>query len=154
MYNFVASISVKLQKCISYLFQLHIMNSGKVWQVESLANLANCLQFVKLKPSKLVVIINNPLADLLIHQTFCQMLEKNKFIKNSPCQTFPLYCILFLCWHNTGCYIYLKNLCLHINELRIHTKLFCIYLVPCIAYRLHVLLSNKLSVFRSTMVYS
>ena len=44
--------------------------SGKVWLVESLANLANRLQFAKLKPSKLVVTIDNPLADLLIRQTF------------------------------------------------------------------------------------
>ena len=34
--------------------------SGKVWWVESLANLANCLQFAKLKPSKVVPTINNP----------------------------------------------------------------------------------------------
>ena len=39
---------------------------GKVWQIE---NLANRLQFTKLKPSKLVVIINIPLADLFIRQT-------------------------------------------------------------------------------------
>ena len=44
--------------------------SRKVWQVESLANLANRLQFAKLKPSKLVVTIDNPLADLFISQTF------------------------------------------------------------------------------------
>ena len=47
-------------------------------------NLANRLQFVKLKPSKLVVTINNPLADLFIRQTFfCQTLEKSKFAKLS-----------------------------------------------------------------------
>ena len=68
------------------------MYTGKVWWVEILANLANCLQFAKLKPSKLVVTIDNPLADLLIRQTFfCQMLEKSKFTKHFPCQTFPLY---------------------------------------------------------------
>ena len=44
--------------------------SGKVWRVESLANLVNCLQFAKLKPSKVVVTINKPLADLFIRQTF------------------------------------------------------------------------------------
>ena len=70
----------------------NIPYSGKVWLVESLANLANHLQFTKLKPSKLVATISNRLADLFICQTiFCQMLEKNKFTKHSPCQTFPLY---------------------------------------------------------------
>ena len=33
--------------------------SQKAWQVESLANMANHLQFAKLKPSKLVVSMNN-----------------------------------------------------------------------------------------------
>ena len=33
-------------------------------------NLVNRLQFAKPKPSKLVVTINNPLADLFIRQTF------------------------------------------------------------------------------------
>ena len=48
--------------------------------------------FAKLKPSKLVVTINNLLADLFICQTFFyQMLEKGKFTKHSPCQTSPLY---------------------------------------------------------------
>ena len=44
--------------------------SGKVWRAESWANLVNCLQITKLKPSKLVAIYNNPLADLFIHQLF------------------------------------------------------------------------------------
>ena len=44
--------------------------SRKVWRVESLANLANRLRFAKLKPSKLVVTINNPLADLFIRKLF------------------------------------------------------------------------------------
>ena len=70
----------------------NILYSGKVWRVESLVNLASCLQFAKLKPSKLVVTINNPLAELFIHRTFfCQKLEKSKFAKHSPRQTFPLY---------------------------------------------------------------
>ena len=57
--------------------------SEKAWQVESLANLVNCLRFAKLKPSKLVVTINNPLADLFICQTISrQMLEKSKFATN------------------------------------------------------------------------
>ena len=66
--------------------------SGKVWRGESLANLANRLRFAKLKPSKLVVTIDNPLADLLICQTFFrQTLEKSRFAKCSARQTFPLY---------------------------------------------------------------
>ena len=44
--------------------------SGKVWQVESLENLANRLRFPKLKPSKVVVTINNPLANLFIRKIF------------------------------------------------------------------------------------
>ena len=44
--------------------------SLKAWQVESLANMANRLQFAKLKPSKLVVLMNNLLVDLFINQTF------------------------------------------------------------------------------------
>ena len=49
---------------------MYIPYSGRDWQVESLANMANHLQFAKLKASKVVVTINNPLADLFIHQTF------------------------------------------------------------------------------------
>ena len=57
-----------------------------------MANLANRPQFAKLKPSKLVLTINNLLADVLIQQTFFrQMLETSEFTKLSPCQTFPLY---------------------------------------------------------------
>ena len=42
--------------------------------------------------TKTVVSINNPLAVLFIRQTFfCQMLEKSKFVKHSPRQTFLLY---------------------------------------------------------------
>ena len=60
-----------------------ILYSGKVWQVESLVNLANRLRFAKLKPSKVVVTINNPLADLFIRQTFFhQTFEKSKFASN------------------------------------------------------------------------
>ena len=37
-------------------------------------------------------LMNNPLADLLIHQTvFCQTPEKGKFAKHSPQQPFSLY---------------------------------------------------------------
>ena len=70
----------------------NIPYSGKVWRGESLANLANRLRFAKLKPSKLVVTIDNPLADLFIRQTFFrQTLEKSRFAKHSARQTFPLY---------------------------------------------------------------
>ena len=42
--------------------------------------------------TKLVVTINNPLADLFIQQTFFhQMLEKSRFAKHSLRQTFLLY---------------------------------------------------------------
>ena len=42
--------------------------------------------------TKLVLTINNLLADLLIRQTFfCQMLETSQFAKLFPRQTFPLY---------------------------------------------------------------
>ena len=70
----------------------HIPYSGKVWQVKSLMNLVNCLKFAKLKPSKVVVTINNPSADLFICQTSShQTLEKSKFAKQSPRQTFLPY---------------------------------------------------------------
>ena len=69
---------------------------------ETLANLANGPWFAKLKPSKLVLIINNLLADLLIRQTFfCQMLETSQFVKLSPCQTFSVDKItVFRCNYN------------------------------------------------------
>ena len=45
-----------------------------------MANLANRPKFAKLKPFKLVLTINNLLADLLIRQTFfCQMFETSQF---------------------------------------------------------------------------
>ena len=71
---------------------LMVLQYCKLWQRETLANLANHLWFTKLKPSKLVLVINNLLADLLIRQSFFrQMLEKSQFNKISPCQTFPPY---------------------------------------------------------------
>ena len=64
------------------------------YERESLANLENRPWFTKLKPSKLVLTINNLLADLLIHQTFfCQMFEKSQFAKLFLHQTFPLYTV-------------------------------------------------------------
>ena len=54
-----------------------------VWR-ESLANLAISLRFAKLKPCKLVLTIDNLLANLLIRQIFFhQMLEKSQFTKLS-----------------------------------------------------------------------
>ena len=71
-------------------YSLHVTPySGKVWQGESFADLANHLWFAKLK---LVLTIKNLLADLSICQTFfCQILKKSQFTKLSPRQTFPLY---------------------------------------------------------------
>ena len=68
---------------------MYVPYSGKVWRGE---NLANHSRFAELKPSKLVVTVDNLLADLFIRQTFFrQMFRKNKFAKVSPCQTFPIY---------------------------------------------------------------
>ena len=61
---------------------------------ESLVNLANRPWFTKLKPSKLVLSINNLLADLLLHQTvFCQMLEKSQFAKLSCYTVWGINCL-------------------------------------------------------------
>ena len=62
------SLSVK----VHYSFDMaqQVLYSRKVWWVESLAILVNRRRFTKLKPSKLVVTINSPLADLFIRQTF------------------------------------------------------------------------------------
>ena len=78
-------------------------------------NLANRLQFTKLKPSKVVVTINNPLADLSIRQTFSrQMLEKSKLAKYSPAKlsryTVILFLMLTLLWVAASC-LYL-NMCI------------------------------------------
>ena len=71
---------------------MYILYGRKVWRVESLVNLVNCLQFSKLKPSKVLVAINKPLTDLLIHQSFFYLtLKKSKFAKQSPRQTFLQY---------------------------------------------------------------
>ena len=74
----------------------HVQYSGKVWwQIERLANLEN--QETWIKPSKLVISIDNPSADLFIHQTFFrQALENGKLVKYSLHQTFPLYGISLL----------------------------------------------------------
>ena len=63
---------------------------GEILAGETLANLENRPWFAKLKPSKLVLIINSLLADLLICQTFFrQMLETSQSINVSPRQSFP-----------------------------------------------------------------
>ena len=57
------------------------------------------------KTIKVVVTINNPLADLFICQTFYhQTLEKSKFSKYSPRQVFPPYGIVLL--YAYGAHIY------------------------------------------------
>ena len=62
-----------------------LLYSRKVWRGKSLVNLANRQWFTKLKSFKLVLTINNLLADLLIRQTlFCQILEKSQFTKLFP----------------------------------------------------------------------
>ena len=53
-----------------YNMQKYSKYSRKVWQEESFVNLVNHQQFAKLKPSKLVVTIDNLFADLFICQTF------------------------------------------------------------------------------------
>ena len=74
---------------------MYIPYSGKVWRGESLANLANRRRFAKLKPSKLIPTIDNPLADPFIRQTFFrQTLKNSRFAKHYARQTFPLYGIL------------------------------------------------------------
>ena len=45
--------------------------------------------------SKLVFIINNPLANLLVHQIFfSQLLKTSQFVNVFPCQSFPPYSTL------------------------------------------------------------
>ena len=86
--------------------------SRKVWRGESLENLANRPWFAKLKPSKLVLLINNLLADLLIHQTFFRQMLEESIRQTFPRQTFPLYGIswfvilLLLCMSNEYNIIY------------------------------------------------
>ena len=73
-----------------------LLYSGKVWWEERLTNLANRPRFAKLKPSKLVLTINNLLVDLLICQTFFrQMLEMSQFTKFSLAKLscYTVYCI-------------------------------------------------------------
>ena len=66
-WKYYYSIVVIMRCCVSYDIKLtHVPYSGKVWQ------------FAKLKSS--VVTINNPLADLIIRQTFfCQKYIRQTF---------------------------------------------------------------------------
>ena len=83
----------KLMKIICF----YLLYSGKVWQGESLTNLANRPRFAKLKPSKLVLTINNLLADLLI----CQMLETSQFAKHPPPTKLSRYTVCRISYKNT-----------------------------------------------------
>ena len=50
-----------------------------------------------IRQTKLIPTIDNPLADLFIHQTFFrQTLKNSRFAKRSARQTFPLYGIMFI----------------------------------------------------------
>ena len=75
-----------------YQRKVDILYGGKLWWGKTLANLVNRPWFTKLKPSKLVLVINNLLGDLL----FRQMLGKSQFAKISPRQTFSPYGIVNL----------------------------------------------------------
>ena len=78
-----------------------VSKQDTVWR-ETLANLANHSWFAKLKLSKLVLIINNLLADLLIHQTFFrQMLETSQLANIFPCQSFPPYGSYGMLWYKS-----------------------------------------------------
>ena len=56
-----------------------------------MTNLANHLQFAKLKPLEVVGTINKPLADPFICQTFfCQTLEKDTLSAKLSCYTVVL----------------------------------------------------------------
>ena len=79
-----------LTKCLANLTTTrlrlcYVPYGDKLWRGETLANLANRPWFTKLKLSKLILIINNLLADLFIRQTFFrQMLEKSQFARFPP----------------------------------------------------------------------
>ena len=66
------------------ILPIHLPYSRKVWRGESLVNLANCPLFTKLKLSKLVLTINNLLADLLIHQLSFAKCSKRVNSPNFP----------------------------------------------------------------------
>ena len=84
-------------------------------------NLANRLQFAKLKSSKVVVTINNSWADVFIRQTFfSQPLEKSKFTKHSLRHTFPLYGI----WVGVG---WIWKLHTDTIPLRTNVQLYILY---------------------------
>ena len=64
-----------------------ILNSGKVWQWECLANLVNHPWFIKLKLFKLVLTINNLAINWSINSPNVLLPNAQK---ESICQTFPL----------------------------------------------------------------
>ena len=71
--------------CNYYMYVIyHIPCGGKLWRGKTLANLANRPWFAKLKLSKLVLIINNLLTDLLIRQTFFRWMLKMSQFTNIP----------------------------------------------------------------------
>ena len=84
-----------LQQHITLFLPICTNTSYRIAGKLSWGNLANRWWFTKLKPSTLVLTINNLLADVLICQTlFCQMLKKSQFPKLYPHQMFPLYSII------------------------------------------------------------
>ena len=83
----------------SYIHSMVIPYGGKLWRGKTLANLVNRPWFTKLKSSKLVLIINNLLGDLLVCQTFFhQMLEMNQFANVSP-PKFPSIQYVNIYWY-------------------------------------------------------
>jgi len=82
----------KMINLLSHVLLYRIPYSRKVWQEESLVNLANREQFAKLKPSKFLLIIITFWLNLFIRQTFFHlMLKTSKFAKLYAHQTFLLY---------------------------------------------------------------
>ena len=84
----------KLHECI-----ICVSYNGNVWQVDwSLVNLANRRWFTKLKQSKVVVTVNDPLADVFICQTFFHQMVERVNLRNILPQTFLLYSIAIWEW--------------------------------------------------------
>ena len=69
---------------------IYIPYSRKVWQ----GKLDKFGKLFVIRQTKLVLTIDNLMADLLICQTFfCQMLKTSQFAKLSPRKTSPLYSV-------------------------------------------------------------
>ena len=96
----------------------------------SLVNLANHPRFAKLKPSKLVLTIDNILADLLIHQFFHQILESSNFTKLS-CHT--VVCNSLYLLYIGYCMVGFLNQAYagHRPGHAWSTKIFCVYVYTC-----------------------